>query len=266
MLSQKGAVTLVCIKIKTSIKLLHIEGAFLFKPKSKMKEELLKIVAESKTLEEKLKQIANVFEGKIVFSTSFGIEDQVISHAIFSQKIKNIEVFTLDTGRLFPETYSVWDKTQLQYNTKIKAFYPNSSTIEKYINENGINAFYNSVDLRKECCFIRKVEPLNRALVGAKVWITGLRAEQSNNRNSVKEIEWDEEKQLYKFNPLINWSTDEVVNYLKQNGVPYNVLHDKGFVSIGCEPCTRAVKPDEDFRAGRWWWEDQSKKECGLHQ
>ena len=126
-----------------------------------MQENLLKIVAESKTLEEKLKQISNLIQGKIVFSTSFGIEDQVISHAIFSQNIKNIEVFTLDTGRLFPETYSVWDKTQLQYNTKIKAYYPNSESIEKYINENGINAFYNSVELRKDCCSIRKVEPLN---------------------------------------------------------------------------------------------------------
>lgn len=231
-----------------------------------MQEKLLKIIAESKTLEEKLKQISNLIQGKIVFSTSFGIEDQVISHAIFSQKIKNIEVFTLDTGRLFPETYSVWDKTQLQYNAKIKAYYPNTNTIENYINENGINAFYNSVELRKECCFIRKVEPLNRALVGASIWITGLRAEQSNNRNSVNEIEWDEEKQLYKFNPLLNWTTDEVIEYLKQNVVPYNLLHNEGFVSIGCAPCTRAIKPGDDFRAGRWWWEDQSKKECGLHK
>lgn len=231
-----------------------------------MQEKLLKIITESKSLEDKLKQIANFFENKIVFSTSFGMEDQVISHAIFSQEIENIEVFTLDTGRLFPETYSVWDKTQLQYNTKIKAFYPNTNTIENYTNKNGINAFYNSVDLRKECCFIRKVEPLNRALKDAKIWITGLRAEQSNNRNSVKEIEWDEEKQLYKFNPLINWSTDEVIEYLKQNTVPYNLLHNNGFVSIGCAPCTRAIKLGDDFRSGRWWWEDQSKKECGLHQ
>jgi len=231
-----------------------------------MKQELLKIVVESKTLEEKLKQIAQTIQGKIVFSTSFGIEDQVISHAIFSQQIKNIEAFTLDTGRLFPETYAVWDKTQLQYNAKIKAFYPNSNAIEKYINENGINAFYNSVDLRKECCFIRKVEPLKKALIGATIWITGLRAEQSDNRNDLKEIEWDEEKQLFKFNPLLNWSTNEVVEYLKQNAVPYNVLHDKGFVSIGCAPCTRAINLGDDFRAGRWWWEDQSKKECGLHQ
>lgn len=231
-----------------------------------MKEKLLKIVAESKTLEEKLKQISNLIPGKIVFSTSFGMEDQVVSHAIFSQNIENIEVFTLDTGRLFPETYSVWDKTQLQYNAKIKAFYPNSESIERYINENGINAFYNSVDLRKTCCFIRKVEPLNRALEDATIWITGLRSEQSNNRNGLNEIEWDQEKQLFKFNPLLNWSTDEVMEYLKQHAVPYNPLHDEGFISIGCAPCTRAIKPGEDFRAGRWWWEEQSKKECGLHK
>lgn len=231
-----------------------------------MKNNLEKIVAESKTLEEKVAQVAKAISGKIVFSTSFGIEDQVISHAVFSQNLKNIEVFTLDTGRLFPETYAVWDKTQLQYNAKIKAYYPNTTTIENFINDNGINPFYNSTELRKKCCFIRKVEPLNRALEGATLWITGLRAEQSDNRNTLNEIEWDEERQLYKFNPLLHWSTEEVVDYLKQNGVPYNALHDKGFVSIGCAPCTRAIQPGDDFRAGRWWWEDQSKKECGLHK
>ena len=231
-----------------------------------MRNKLLKIVEDYKSLEAKIQQISNLVQGKIVFSTSFGMEDQVISHAIFSQEIKNIEIFTLDTGRLFPETYSVWDKTLLQYNAKIKAYYPNTNGIENFINENGINAFYNSVDLRKECCFIRKVEPLNRALVGATVWITGLRAEQSNNRNTLEEIEWDEEKQLFKFNPLLNWTTEDVVTYLKQNAIPYNSLHDKGFVSIGCAPCTKAIKPGDDFRAGRWWWEDQSKKECGLHK
>lgn len=231
-----------------------------------MQNTLLKIIENSKTLEEKLLNIANSVQGKIVFSTSFGIEDQVISHAIFSQKIKNIEVFTLDTGRLFAETYSVWDKTQLQYNTKIKAYYPKTNQIENFINENGINPFYASVELRKECCFIRKVEPLNRALQGVAIWISGLRAEQSENRNGLKELEWDEEKQLYKFNPLLNWTTEKVVDFLKQNGVPYNALHDNDFVSIGCAPCTRAIKPGEHFRAGRWWWEDQSKKECGLHQ
>jgi phosphoadenosine phosphosulfate reductase len=231
-----------------------------------MKDQLVKIVNENRSLENKIKQISDAVQGKIVFSTSFGIEDQVISHAIFAQKIKNIEVFTLDTGRLFPETYAVWDKTQLQYNEKIKAYYPEASTLENFVTANGINAFYNSVDLRKECCFIRKVAPLNRALTGATVWITGLRAEQSNNRNSVQEIEWDEEKQLYKFNPLLHWTTDEVVTYLTENAVPFNTLHHQGFVSIGCAPCTKAIQPGEDFRAGRWWWEDQSKKECGLHK
>lgn len=231
-----------------------------------MKDQLVKIVNENRSLEDKIKQISDAVQGKIVFSTSFGIEDQVISHAIFAQKINNIEVFTLDTGRLFPETYAVWDKTQLQYNEKIKAYYPEASTLENFVTANGINAFYNSVDLRKECCFIRKVAPLNRALSGATVWITGLRAEQSNNRNSVQEIEWDEEKQLYKFNPLLHWTTDEVVTYLTENAVPFNTLHHQGFVSIGCAPCTKAIQPGEDFRAGRWWWEDQSKKECGLHK
>lgn len=231
-----------------------------------MKDQLVKIVNENRSLEDKIKQISDAVQGKIVFSTSFGIEDQVISHAIFAQKIKNIEVFTLDTGRLFPETYAVWDKTQLQYNEKIKAYYPEASTLENFVTANGINAFYNSVDSRKECCFIRKVAPLNRALSGATVWITGLRAEQSNNRNSVQEIEWDEEKQLYKFNPLLHWTTDEVVTYLTENVVPFNTLHHQGFVSIGCAPCTKAIQPGEDFRAGRWWWEDQSKKECGLHK
>lgn len=231
-----------------------------------MKDQLVKIVNENRSLEDKIKQISDAVQGKIVFSTSFGIEDQVISHAIFAQKINNIEVFTLDTGRLFPETYAVWDKTQLQYNEKIKAYYPEASTLENFVTANGINAFYNSVDLRKECCFIRKVAPLNRALSGATVWITGLRAEQSNNRNSVQEIEWDEEKQLYKFNPLLQWTTEEVVAYLTENAVPFNTLHHQGFVSIGCAPCTKAIQPGEDFRAGRWWWEDQSKKECGLHK
>jgi phosphoadenosine phosphosulfate reductase len=167
---------------------------------------------------------------------------------------------------LFPETYAVWDKTLLQYKATIKAYYPNNDKVENYVNTNSINAFYNSVELRKECCFIRKVEPLNRALQGAKIWITGLRAEQSENRNSIQKLEWDEQRQLYKYNPLLNWTTAEVVNYLKKHGVPYNTLHDSNFVSIGCAPCTRALKEGEDFRAGRWWWEDQSKKECGLHR
>lgn len=231
-----------------------------------MQNQFLESLDNQTNIEESLKNLSKQVSGKIVFSTSFGIEDQVLSHIIFQNKIENIEVFTLDTGRLFPQTYAVWDKTLLQYKATIKAYYPSNEKIENYVNANGINAFYNSVELRKECCFIRKVEPLNRALKDASVWITGLRAEQSDNRSDLKKIEWDEERQLYKYNPLLDWTTEEVVNYLKQNGVPYNTLHDENFVSIGCAPCTRATQPGEDFRAGRWWWEDKSKKECGLHR
>lgn len=228
-------------------------------------KDILEQVNNLKTLEEKLAFINLNVQEKIVFSTSFGFEDQVISHAIFNQKLENIETFTLDTGRVFPETYTTWNKTELKYQQKIKAYYPPTSELEEFIGQNGINSFYDSVELRKQCCFIRKVIPLNRALEGAAVWITGLRAEQSNNRHEMQEIEWDEGKQLYKFNPLIHFTKEDCFNYLKDNRVPYNPLHDKGFVSIGCAPCTRAIQDGEDFRAGRWWWEDETKKECGLH-
>ena len=231
-----------------------------------MTEQIKNFLNYSNDLTESLRFLSENFTGKIVFSTSFGIEDQVITNEIFTSKLNNIEVFTLDTGRLFPETYAVWDKTNLQYGKQIKAYYPQASKLEKYVNQNGINGFYASVENRKECCSIRKVEPLNRALEGVNLWITGLRAEQSQNRQNVQLLEWDQNFKLYKYNPLLNWTLEEVVSYLKQNGVPYNVLHDKGYVSIGCAPCTRAIKEGEDFRAGRWWWEDQSKKECGLHK
>ena len=231
-----------------------------------MQNHLLKSLENQSNIEVNLKSISEQTTGKIVFSTSFGIEDQVISHIIFQNKIKNIEVFTLDTGRLFPQTYAVWDKTILQYEATIKAYYPSNEKAEIYVNANGINAFYNSVELRKECCYIRKVEPLNRALKDVTIWITGLRAEQSENRNNLKKVQWDEERQLYKYNPLLDWTTQDIVSFLKNNGVPYNTLHDENFVSLGCAPCTRATKPEEDFRAGRWWWEDKSKKECGLHR
>lgn len=230
-----------------------------------MKEKLIELTQKSKNIEEKIRLLVETIPSKIVFSTSFGMEDQVISHAIFSQKIEEIEVFTLDTGRLFSETYSVWDKTLLQYSTKISAYYPESEAVEKWVTHNGINAFYASPEFRKECCFIRKVAPLHRALKGATVWITGVRAEHSDNRAALQEVEWDEKYQVYKFNPLLDWTTQDVKEYLVQKGVPYNVLHDKGFVSIGCAPCTRAIQEGEDFRAGRWWWENQTKKECGLH-
>lgn len=228
-------------------------------------QNTLQHVKAQKTLEEKLKFLNDNVQEKIVFSTSFGFEDQVIAHAIMSQNLSNIEIFTLDTGRIFPETYTTWNKTELKYQQKIKPYYPPTSDLETFIEENGINPFYDSVELRQQCCYIRKVIPLNRALKEASVWITGLRADQSNNRHSMHEIEFDEDRQLFKFNPLIDFTTEDCFHYLKENRVPYNPLHDQGFISIGCAPCTRAIKEGEDFRAGRWWWEDESKKECGLH-
>ncbi len=219
---------------------------------------------EDCSLEDGLTLAASIFPGQVVFSTSLGQEDQVITHAISKTKAA-IDIFTLDTGRLFNETYDLLEKTIARYQQPIRVYYPDAASIEQYVNQKGINAFYESVANRKECCHIRKVEPLNRALQGAKIWITGLRADQSITREEMKMIEWDEQRNLYKFNPLVHWSLDDVRSYLKNNDVPYNPLHEKGFISIGCAPCTRAIEPGEDIRAGRWWWEDANKKECGLH-
>lgn len=230
-----------------------------------MNEDSINRLKGNRDLSDNFKFLIENIEGKIVFSTSFGIEDQLITDVIFSKGLKGIEVFTLDTGRLFQETYATWDKTELQYQQKIKSYYPNNESLEQFVDENGINPFYESIDLRKQCCYIRKVAPLKRALKGVKVWITGLRSEHSANRKELDVIQWDEQYQLYKYNPLLHWSTEEVKEYIIKKGVPYNVLHHKGFVSIGCAPCTRAIKEGDDFRAGRWWWEETSKKECGLH-
>lgn len=211
-----------------------------------------------------LRKLVELFPGEVAFSSSFGMEDQVITDLILKNGI-NISIFTLDTGRMFYETYATWSAANERYKTKIKPYYPNAEHIAAYVEANGINAFYESSELRKECCRIRKVEPLVKALQGNKVWVTGLRAAQSSARLDLPQFEWDGTHKLYKFHPLFKWSTDEVKNYIEEHNVPYNVLHDKGFISIGCAPCTRAVKDGEDFRAGRWWWEDNSKKECGLH-
>lgn len=209
--------------------------------------------------------IAEKFPGLTTFSTSFGIEDQVIAHLIFSHQLP-IEVFTLDTGRQFTETYSTWNRTLERYGKPITVYTPKAETLEHLLSTQGPNGFYESVEKRKQCCQVRKVEPLERALAGKKLWITGIRAEQSPNRQHMSALEWDEKHQLLKFHPLFDWSFEQVKSFVKEHKVPYNVLHDKGFVSIGCAPCTRAIAPGEDFRAGRWWWEDASKKECGLHQ
>jgi phosphoadenosine phosphosulfate reductase len=204
------------------------------------------------------------FPDRITFSTSFSFEDQVITHHILSANLP-VSIFTLDTGRLFAETYSVWSATNTRYATKIMAFYPDRILLEAYINEKGPNAFYDSVANRKSCCHIRKVEPLRRALQGQGVWITGLRAEHSPERQDHRIIEWDENNKIIKYNPLLHWDTTSVRAYIDKHNVPYNPLHDKGFVSIGCAPCTRAIRAGEDFRAGRWWWEESDLKECGLH-
>lgn len=215
-------------------------------------------------LEQSIAFVLERIAGKKVFSTSFGIEDQVLTH--FLQKYANtITVFTLDTGRQFDETYEVFHKTQKKYPAlTIETYTPEEKEIKKYINEYGINGFYDSIENRKACCAIRKVAPLSRALEGADLWITGLRSEQSANRESMAFLEWDEVNQLVKFNPLLAYSLPEIEALITSFNIPINNLYKKGFLSIGCAPCTRALLPGEDFRAGRWWWEN-GKKECGLH-
>ena len=226
--------------------------------------KLLTLVRD-KSPEEGMKIMADQYPGQIVFTSSFGIEDQVITDMIFSNNI-NIDVVTLDTGRLFKETYKVFNKTLEKYGRNIKTFFPDTASVEKLLSEKGPFSFYESVANRKECCYIRKVEPLNRALRGIKCWVTGMRASQSASRDELEMVETDKDRRIYKYNPLLKWELDEVERYIKERNIPYNILYDRGYVSIGCEPCTRAIKPGEDFRAGRWWWESGSGKECGLHE
>jgi len=216
------------------------------------------------SIEETLSFLANEYSNQVVFSTSFGQEDQVITDFIGKNDLP-ITIFTLDTGRLFQETYDVFHKTVKKYKVAIQTYFPEASAVENLLNTKGPNSFYESVENRKECCFIRKVAPLTKALKGNEIWITGLRAEQSENRNDLAAFEYDAHFNIIKFNPLLKWTLQEVEEYLEKNNVPQNALHKKGFVSIGCAPCTRAITPDEDIRAGRWSWES-SHKECGLHQ
>lgn len=216
------------------------------------------------SIEETLAFLAIEYKDKVIFSTSFGQEDQVIT-ALIAKNNLPITIFTLDTGRLFQETYDVFHKTEKKYKVGIKTYFPETSTVENLLNTKGPNSFYESVENRKECCFIRKVVPLTKALKGNEIWITGLRAEQSENRNDLAVFEYDEKFEIIKFNPLLKWTLKEVEDYLDKNNVPQNALHKQGFVSIGCAPCTRAIAPGEDIRAGRWSWES-SHKECGLHQ
>lgn len=213
---------------------------------------------------ERLAHVAKVFRGRLVFSTSLGMEDQAITHLIASLHLP-VSIFTLDTGRLFQETYDLLDATRSRYGLAIQNFYPEREPVEKLVTEKGPNSFYHSVENRKECCFIRKVAPLRRALIGAQVWITGLRAEQSENRQHQPIAEYSAEYDLIKINPMVDWLQPQLDEFIRIHSVPVSALHAKGFPSIGCAPCTRAIVAGEDPRAGRWWWES-SKKECGLHE
>jgi phosphoadenosine phosphosulfate reductase len=204
------------------------------------------------------------FRGKIALASSLGAEDQVLT-AMIVQTDPSVRIFTLDTGRMFPESYELLERTSLHFGIRIEVFFPEHSKVEKMVNSRGINLFYESIENRKMCCGIRKVEPLKRAFKGLDAWICGLRREQSVTRAAIEPVEWDGANGLVKVNPLVDWSGSQIWDYVRKNNIPYHKLHDRGYPSIGCQPCTRAVGPGEDVRAGRWWWEDPEKKECGLH-
>ncbi|HCT29462.1 MAG TPA: phosphoadenylyl-sulfate reductase [Bacteroidales bacterium] len=230
----------------------------------KVRFEELSLSLMGKNPDEVLKWFLSNYKNRIVLSSSLGLEDQVLTDMIV--KIEpDTRIFTLDTGRLFYETHELIEKTCLRYKIKMEIYSPNQHEVEQMVLQKGINLFYQSVENRKECCRIRKINPLKRAFAGSDVWICGLRREQSVTRTDNKLIEWDEANGMIKLNPLIDWTEQQVWDYIKQNNVPYNSLHDKGYPSIGCQPCTRAIFPGEDVRAGRWWWESPESKECGLH-
>jgi phosphoadenosine phosphosulfate reductase len=211
-----------------------------------------------------LEYTAGLFEGKIALATSFGAEDQVLTDMLWRLG-KKIRFITLDTGRLPQETYNVMDETRQKYGVDIEIYFPESEQVEMMVRQHGPNLFYHSIENRKLCCQVRKVLPLRRALAGMDAWICGLRKEQSVTRQELATIAWDEQFGLFKICPLASWSQEDVWDYIRQNHVPYHPLHDKGYPSIGCVPCTRAIETDEDIRAGRWWWESPEHKECGLH-
>jgi phosphoadenosine phosphosulfate reductase len=225
----------------------------------------LNLEFQNETPENILKRVLSIFGERIALSSSLGAEDQVLTDMIMKIE-SSARIFTLDTGRLFPETYDLIDRTSRKYKTKIEIFFPDHQKVEKMVNSKGINLFYESITNRKECCHLRKIEPLQRAFKTMDAWICGLRASQAITRQNINLIEWDENNKLIKINPLAHWSEEKVWQYIKANKVPYNTLHDKGFPSIGCQPCTRAIQTGEDLRAGRWWWENPDTKECGLHK
>lgn len=220
---------------------------------------------ETESTSEILKWVSQTFGANAAQMSSFGLED-VALYDMFWKINHEARVMTLDTLRLPTETYTLFDQSQLRYKIIIETFYPDLEAVKQMISEKGFNFFYKGIANRKQCCGVRKVEPLNRALSGLDAWVTGLRRDQGMDRGSIDIVEWDEQNGLYKINPLANWTFEQVNAYVKENNVPYNELHDKGYPSLGCAPCTRAIEPGEDIRAGRWWWEaDPDAKECGLH-
>ncbi len=224
----------------------------------------LNALVEGKTAEEIIKWAAGTFEGHVTFASSLGQEDQVITD-IISRNNVDVPIFTLDTGRLFPETYNLIADTEKRYGVKINLFFPDNQEVEEMVSTKGVNLFYESIENRKQCCRVRKLNPLKRALKPYKAWVCGLRKEQAVTREEVRIIEWDGLHQMFKINPLTDWSMEKMLNYITENDVPYNPLHDHGFLSIGCASCTRAIKPGQHLRDGRWWWESPEQKECGLH-
>jgi phosphoadenosine phosphosulfate reductase len=214
--------------------------------------------------DEILEYFLTSYRHRIAFATSMGAEDQVITH-MMAEIDPGARIFTLDTGRLFQETYDTIERTNARYGIHIEVFFPEREQVEKMVNEKGVNLFYESIENRKLCCHIRKIVPLQRALQGMDVWISGLRRSQAITRQNLQPLEWDSTFGLLKINPLLDWTEEQVWEFINKNNIPYNRLHDQGFRSIGCQPCTRAIGPDDDVRAGRWWWETPEQKECGLH-
>ncbi len=215
-------------------------------------------------IEEVLDYFLAEFKDRIALSSSLGAEDQVLTDMVVRID-PEVKIFTLDTGRMFPENYELIDKTNKAYDLNMEICFPDYVEVEGMVNKKGVNLFYESMENRKMCCHIRKIEPLKRALKDLDIWICGLRSDQSVTRIDTHLLEWDDSNGLLKLNPLVDWTHDQVWEYIRENKVPYNALHDKGFLSIGCQPCTRALKSGEDVRAGRWWWEKPESKECGLH-
>jgi phosphoadenosine phosphosulfate reductase len=213
----------------------------------------------------RMKKLAHYSGQSIAFSTSFSLEDQAITHAIAEYALP-IRIFTIDTGRMFPETYETFQKTRETYfGIEIETYYPDTRSLESLVRKQGINGFFESVENRKGCCFVRKVEPLNRALTGTNIWISGLRREHSENRSDLPVVEYDAGRDIIKIYPLIDLTEGDIRTYIENHAIPYNPLYDRGFPSIGCAPCTRAVASGEHPRSGRWWWEQENDQECGLH-